>query len=51
MPGLCERVGRCEAADACADDDDFEAEGRTAATVEGRHLLQENICGWFHWLA
>ena len=52
MTSLCERVGRREATDACADDDDdVEAEGRTVATIERRQLVQEYVCGWFYGLA
>ncbi len=42
-----ERVGCCEAADACADDDDVQAERGAPAAVEGRDLLEGDVCDWF----
>ena len=44
VAGVRERVGRGEAAEACADDDDVEAERGAAAVVEWRDLLEGNVC-------
>jgi hypothetical protein len=39
VSGVCERMGRGEAANACADDDDVETEGGAVAAVEWRDFL------------
>jgi hypothetical protein len=39
VSGVCERMGRGETTNTCADDDDFETERRTAAAVEWRDIL------------
>ena len=49
VSGVCERMGRGEAANACADDDDVEAERGAAAAVERRDFFQGNMCGQLCW--
>ena len=44
MPGSCERVSRCEAANVVADDYDVEAEGG-AAPARGECLQHERFFG------
>jgi hypothetical protein len=39
VSGVCERMGRGETANACADDDDVETERGAAAVVEWRDFL------------
>jgi hypothetical protein len=39
MSGMCERMGRGETANACADDDDVKRERGAVAAVEWRDFL------------
>jgi len=39
MSGVCERMGRGETTNACADDDDVKREGGAVAVVEWRDFL------------
>ena len=43
VPVMWECVGRGEATNARADDDDVEVEGGAATIVEGRHLFERNV--------
>jgi len=45
VSGVCERVGRGEAAEARADDDDVETERGAVAAVEWRDFLEGKMCG------
>ena len=47
MSCVRERVRCGEAAYACADGDDVQAEVGVAAAVEGWDFLEGDVCGWF----